>query len=328
MTLTQLRYITALAREGHFGRAAETCFVSQPTLSVAVRKLEDELGLALFERYSGRVAPTDVGRRIIEQADTVLAEANRIKELARAGQDQLSGELRIGAIFTVGPYVLPHVIPRLHKAAPAMPLVIEENYTHVLGEKLRQGELDVILISPPFSEHGICLWPVYDENFSILLPRQHRLSQRDSIPSSELAGENMLLLGDGHCFRDQVISACPECVGSDSRVRAARTTEGSSLETIRHMVASGLGVTVVPRTSLGRWSGLDEQNQLLCEKPFKGRAPRRQIALAWRRSFPRPDAIRALRDAILESGLDGVTNLGDSPAIDSETGKALKESEQ
>lgn len=324
MTLTQLRYITALAREGHFGRAAEACFVSQPTLSVAVRKLEDELGLALFERHSSRVVPTDVGRRIIAQADTVIAEANRVTELARAGQDQLSGELRIGAIFTVGPYVLPHIIPRLHEAAPDMPLIIEENYTHVLGEKLRQGELDVILISPPYSEHGIALWPVYEETFSILLPKNHRLCDRKKIPSAELAGENMLLLGDGHCFRDQVISACPECLGADSRVKPARTTEGSSLETIRHMVASGLGVTVVPRTSLGRWNGLQEQNHLLCERSFEGRAPRRQIALAWRRTFPRPDAIRLLRDVILASDLEGVSALADSPAIDSETGQAIE----
>ena len=324
MTLTQLRYITALAREGHFGHAAETCFVSQPTLSVAVRKLEEELGVSLFERQSARVVATDVGRRIIEQAERVLAESARLTELAKAGQDQLHGELRIGAIFTVGPYVLPHIIPGLHRQAPDMPLLIEENYTRVLSEKLRQGELDLILISPPFSEHGIHIWPVYEEDFSVLIPSEHRLADRDQIPASELAEENMLLLGDGHCFRDQVLSACPECLGTSSRRRSARTTEGSSLETIRHMVASGLGVTVVPQTSLGRWHGLGNGDQLLAEKPFSGRAPRRQIALAWRQTFPRPEAIEAVRQAILTAPLAGMRPLPDTPAIDSETGKKVE----
>ncbi len=323
MTLTQLRYIVALAREGHFGHAAERCFVSQPTLSVAVRKLEDQLGVALFERHSGRVVPTDVGRRIVSQAEKVIAEANRVTELARAGQDQLSGELRIGAIFTVAPYVLPHLIPRLHRAAPQMPLVIEENYTRVLAEKLRQGDLDVILISPPFSEPGINLWPVYEESFSILLPSGHRLQDQAEIPSRELAAENMLLLGDGHCFRDQVLSACPECMGNDDHKRPARTTEGSSLETIRHMVASGLGVTVVPRTSMGRWSGINEHGDLLLEKPFAGKPPRRQVALAWRQTFPRPEALAAVRDALLGSELEGVTFLPDTGPQDSESGKAV-----
>lgn len=323
MTLTQLRYIVALAREAHFGHAAERCFVSQPTLSVAVRKLEDQLGVALFERNAGRVVPTDVGRRIVAQAEKVLAEANRVTELALAGQDQLRGELRIGAIFTIAPYVLPHVIPHLHRIAPDMPLIIEENYTRVLAEKLRQGELDVILISPPFQEPGINLWPVYDEPFSVLLPSGHRLRDRQDIPSSELAEENMLLLGDGHCFRDQVLSACPECMGNDDRQRPARTTEGSSLETIRHMVASGLGVTVVPRTSMGRWAGFLEHGKLLLEKPFAGKPPRRQVALAWRETFPRPEAIIAVRDALLASELEGAEFLPHSKALDSESGKTV-----
>jgi len=323
MTLTQLRYITALAREGHFGHAAEVCYVSQPTLSVAVRKLEEELGVSLFERQSARVVPTDVGRRIIDQAERVLAESGRLAELAKAGQDPLHGELRIGAIFTVGPYVLPHIIPTLHQRAPEMPLLIEENYTHVLAEKLRHGELDLILISPPFSEPGIHLWPIYEEDFSVLIPSEHRLANRERIPARELADENMLLLGDGHCFRDQVLAACPECVGAKSRRRPARTTEGSSLETIRHMVASGLGVTVVPQTSLGRWHTLGNGQQLLAEKPFSGRAPKRQIALAWRHTFPRPEAVEAVRQAVLDAPLSGMRTLNDTPPIDSESGKKI-----
>jgi LysR family hydrogen peroxide-inducible transcriptional activator len=324
MTLTQLRYISALAREEHFGRAARTCFVSQPTLSVAVRKLEDELGLSLFERQSNRVVPTAAGRAILAQANRVLAEAARVKELAHAGQDQLAGELRIGAIFTVGPYVLPFVIPRLRRLAPNMPLVIEENYTHRLTERLRAGELDVIIAALPLNESAVITWPLYEEPFSVLLPIGHPLSRKKTVRAEDLSDQNMLLLGDGHCFRDQVLSACPECLGAESAVRPARATEGSSLETIRQMVASGLGVTVVPVTSMGRWAGVRSEGRLLTEKLFDGRSPQRTIALAWRGSFPRPDAIKTLRRAVLECHLRGVNYLDFQAPMDSETGNRIE----
>ena len=323
MTLTQLRYIVALAREGHFGRAARACFVSQPTLSVAVRKFEDELELMLFERHSNHVAPTDAGRRVIAQAEKVLEEANRVQELARAGRDQLKGELRIGAIFTVGPYVLPHVVPHLRELAPEMPLVIEENYTHRLGERLRRSELDAVLLSLPYAEQGICTWPVYEEDFSVLLPADHRLAKVETLQPGDLAGENMLLLGDGHCFRDQVLAACPECAPPVDTNRPARTTEGSSLETIGQMVASGLGVTVVPVTSTDRWRDMRDQERLIREKSFEGDPPRRTIAIAWRETFPRPRAIQALHRAVRAAGLDRVRYLEDAKPVDSDTGAPL-----
>lgn len=319
MTLTQLRYIVALAREGHFGRAARACFVSQPTLSVAVRKLEDELELALFERHSNHVAPTDAGRRVIAQAEKVLEEANRVQELARAGRDQLKGELRIGAIFTVGPYVLPHVVPHLRELAPEMPLVIEENYTHRLGERLRRSELDAVLLSLPYTEQGICTWPVYEEDFSVLLPADHPMADVEALAPEDLAGENMLLLGDGHCFRDQVLSACPQCAPSADDNRPARTTEGSSLETIGQMVASGLGVTVVPVTSTDRWRDMRDQKRLIREKPFAETPPRRTIAIAWRATFPRPRAIQVLHAAVRAADLARVRYQDTAVPVDSDT---------
>lgn len=310
MTLTELRYLVALDRERHFGRAAERCFVSQPTLSVAVRKLEDELGIALFERQRGEVGPTPIGRRIVEQARRVLDEAEQIKAIAAEGQDELSGRLRLGAIYTVGPYLLPRLVPALHRSAPKMPLLIEEGFTTELGAKLKRNELDLIILAAPFSVPGGAHWDLYDEPFVVAMSPQHPWAQQASIPSEELAGQQLLLLGPGHCFRDQVIAACPDCehVPLDGESFA-----GSSLETIRHMVASGLGVTVLPQTAV---RADRDEDQLLCIRPFSGRVPQRRIMLVWRKSFPRPAAVRAVRDAILESGLDGVSWLRDAAVND------------
>ncbi|HLU62663.1 MAG TPA: LysR substrate-binding domain-containing protein [Gammaproteobacteria bacterium] len=314
MTLTELRYIVAVARERHFGRAARACFVSQPTLSVGVKKLEEELGVVLFERRAGDVVVTPAGEPIIQQARRVLEEADRIRLLAQQGMDPLAGELRVGAIYTVGPYLLPYVVPELRKLAPAMPLIIEENYTARLRERLKNGELDVIIVAQPFHEQGVLTWDVYDEPFRIVVPAEHPWASRDAVRSSELEGENLLLLGEGHCFREQVIEACPECVSGEaaSGAPSRNNVEGTSLETIRQMVASGLGITVLPATSLD-YPLARHDRALLADIPFKGRAPHRVITLAWRRSFPRAEAVRALRDAILACELPAVSYL-DAPA--------------
>lgn len=311
MTLNELRYVVAVDREKHFGRAADQCFVSQPTLSVAVKKLEGELGIQLFERYPTEVVTTPAGARVIEQAQRTLEEAERVKSIARAGQNQLAGELRLGAIFTIGPYLLPHVIPRLRKLAPEMPLVIEENYTAVLRERLKRGEVDVIIISLPFTESGVITQAMYDEPFTVLLPVNHPLAKHKTIKSADLTDENLLLLGAGHCFRDQVLQACPECAGDSAdgkRGSLQNSIEGSSLETIRQMVASGLGVTVLPLTSAT--AGSQSQNELLAERPFATRkgqlVPTRTVALAWRKRFPRPQAVEALQQAIHESALPNI----------------------
>ncbi len=306
MTLTEFRYVVALDRERHFGRAAERCFVSQPTLSVALKKLEEQLGVTLFERQRGKVAPTEVGARIVAQARRVLEEAELIPELARAGQDALSGRLRLGAIYSVGPYLLPRVLPTLTARAPRMPLFIEENYTATLSRMLRHNEMDVIVISEPFSPQGVRRWALYDEPFVVVLPASHPWADEDSIPAQWLENEELLLLGPGHCFRDQVIAACPGC---DQSGEEEQPLAGSSVETVRHMVASGLGITVLPQTAV---LNRDESNALLAIRPFRGTPPTRRIALAWRRSYPRMEAVNTLREAILDCGLPGIAPLPDA----------------
>lgn len=301
MTLTELRYIVAVARERHFGRAAEACHVSQPTLSVAVKKLEEELGVALFERSRGEISVTPVGEQVVAQAQRTLEAADAVILAARQGQDPLSGPLRLGAIFTIAPYLMPHLIPILRESAPRMPLVIEENYTARLAERLKQGDLDAIIISLPFEEPGIVTLPLYDEPFVAVLPAGHPWSQREALSLDEMASENLLLLGSGHCFRDQVLELCPNChrtVTSDHSIQ--RTVEGSSLETIRHMVASGMGITILPCTA----AGADRYAQrLLTIRRFSAPVPSRRVALAWRVSFPRPKAIEAVRQAVLDADL-------------------------
>ncbi len=300
MTLTELRYLINLDQERHFGRAAERSFVSQPTLSLALKKLEDELCLLLFERLRNEARPTAAGARIIAQARRVLAEAQVIKELAREGQDELAGPLRLGAIYTVGPYLLPRLVPALRKAAPKMPLMIEENFTSVLLEQLRNHALDVALLALPIRDEQLLAWPLYEESFVVLMPRAHPLQKLKQVPAKKLAGEPLLLLGPGHCFRDQVVSACPKCVEPDDGV--ARPITGSSLETIRQMVASGLGLTVLPLSSVENRPA----DALLAYRPFVPPAPSRQIALVWRRGFPRSKAVTALRQAVKNCGLRGV----------------------
>lgn len=306
MTLNELRYIVAVARERHFGHAAEACFVSQPTLSVAVKKLEDELGLPLFERSKNEVTVTASGEAVIAQAQRVLEQAEQLKQLASQGRDPLNGTLRLGAIYTIAPYVLPQLIPRLRRMAPNMPLLIEENFTAQLTERLKQGDLDVIVISLPYDEAGVRTLPLYEEPFDVLLPAGHAWEALEQIDAKTLAEGNLLLLGAGHCFRDQVLAMCPGCSRSAARGSMQKTLEGGSLETIRHMVASGAGVTVLPRTSIE--ANRHERN-LLVVKPFAAPVPTRRVALAWRTSFPRPQAVQAIAQAVQACKLPGVESL-------------------
>jgi LysR family hydrogen peroxide-inducible transcriptional activator len=300
MTLTELRYLVNLERERHFGRAAERSFVSQPTLSVAVKKLEDELGVILFERTRNEVKATDVGARIVTQAKRVLAEAARVDELAREGKDELAGTLRLGAIYTIGPYLLPNLVPKLRIGAPNMPLVIEENFTSRLLEQLRENALDVAILALPVDLNGLAAWPLYEEAFVAVVPEGHRWAELPGLPMAQLAEEHLLLLGAGHCFRDQVIDACPNCVDAESQ--GSRSLSGSSLETIRYMVASGLGVTVAPNAALEN----GQQTAGLCTVPLTEPRPSRQVGLVFRRGFPRMAALKVLQTAVMESGLRGV----------------------
>lgn len=305
MTLTELRYIVTLAQEQHFGRAAERCHVSQPTLSIAVKKLEEELDTAIFERTKTRVYPTPLGQKIVSQAQKVLEQSATIKDIASEGKNQLVSPLHIGAIFTVGPYLFPRLLPELQVLAKEMPLYVEETYTATLRRRIRQGDLDAILVALPFTEADVVTQPLYEEDFVILLDKSHPLGAYQSLTPDQLTGCNVLLLGEGHCFRDQVLEACPNLKPSidDPTGKIRTAAEGSSLETLKYMVASGLGITILPRSAALEGQYAD----LLITRPFKDPAPTRTVALAWRASFPRLKAIDALRSSIDNCKLDKLT---------------------
>ncbi len=305
MTLTELRYIVAVARERHFGRAAEACFVSQPTLSVAIKKLEDELDCKIFERGSSEVSVTPLGDEIVRQAQAVIEQAQSIKEIAKRGKDPLAGPLRLGIIYTIGPYLLPDLVKHTIEMFPQMPLMLQEHFTVKLLEMLRTGELDCAIMAEPFPDTGLAIAPLYDEPFVVACPATHALARRKSVSSEELKKETMLLLGTGHCFRDHVLEVCPEFARFSSDAEGIRKSfEGSSLETIKHMVASGMGLTVVPQLSVPK----EPQTHVRYVK-FSDPVPTRRVVLAWRRTFTRYEAIAALRNAIYACELAGVTRL-------------------
>jgi LysR family hydrogen peroxide-inducible transcriptional activator len=315
MTLTELKYIVAVAREKHFGRAAEACFVAQPTLSVAIKKLEDELGVIIFERGGSEISVTPLGTQIITQAEHVLEQTAAIKEIAKLNKDPLSGPLRLGIIYTIGPYLLPPLIKTMIDTVPQMPLILQENLTQRLIELLRQGELDAAIMALPFPDQGLNVQALYDEEFVVALPAQHHWADRTEITAQDLKSETMLLLGNGHCFRDQVLEVCPEMSRfSTNGDGIARSFEGSSLETIRHMVASGIGITVLPKSSIPK---LVTQDGLVRYIPFVKPIPDRRVVIAWRKSFTRTAAIEAVRQAILRCGLGGVTMLPDATIMES-----------
>jgi LysR family transcriptional regulator, hydrogen peroxide-inducible genes activator len=320
MTLTELKYIVAVARERHFGRAAEACFVSQPTLSVAIKKLEDELNVQIFERGTSEVSVTPIGEQIVAQAQRVLEQTLAIKEIAKQGKDPLVGPLRLGVIYTIGPYLLPTLVKQMIDTYPQMPLMLQENYTLKLIELLKQGEIDAAIMALPFPETGLMVRPLYDEPFVVAVPAGHHWESRAFIDADDLKQETMLLLGSGHCFRDHVLGVCPELMRfSQNSDGIQKTFEGSSLETIRHMVASGVGITVLPRTSLPAASMLADGSAaktdvgLLRYVPFREPVPDRRVVMVWRKSFTRLPAIEAIFDAVIACNMPGVKRL-DLPA--------------
>ena len=305
MTLTELRYIVAVARERHFGRAAEACFVSQPTLSVAIKKLEEELEVKIFERGASEVSVTALGEALVRQAQVVIEQAQSLREMARHGQNPLAGPLRLGIIYTIGPYLLPELTRQVIERTPQMPLILQENFTARLLEMLRAGELDCAIMAEPFPDTGLAVAPLYDEPFMVAVPRTHPLAKRKRISAEELKQETMLLLGTGHCFRDHVLEVCPEYARFSSEAEGIRKSfEGSSLETIKYMVAAGMGVTVVPQLSVPA-----EKQPHIVYVPFAAPVPTRRVVLAWRRSFTRYEAIAALRNSIYACALHGVFRL-------------------
>ena len=318
MTLTELKYIVAVARERHFGKAAEACFVSQPTLSVAVKKLEEELDVKLFERSANEVSVTALGEEIVRQAQSVLEQAAHIKDIAKRGKDPLAGPLRLGVIYTIAPYILPDLVRQVIQRTPQMPLMLQENFTVKLMEMLRAGEIDCAILAEPFPDTGLAVAPLYDEPFFAAVPMSHPLAQQDTVTTEALKKETMLLLGSGHCFRDHVLEVCPEFARFASDAEGIRKSfEGSSLETIKHMVAAGMGITLVPRLSVPKEALASKAKRQ--EDPYvkylevldgpKGEPPTRRVVLAWRRSFTRYEAIAALRNAIYGCELPGVQRL-------------------
>jgi len=331
MTLTELKYIVAVAREKHFGRGAEACHVSQPTLSVAIKKLEEELQVKLFERNANEITVTPLGLEIVRQAQSVLEQADSIREIAKRGKDPLAGALRLGIIYTIGPYLLPDLVRQNITLSPQMPLMLQENFTVKLLEELRTGEIDCAILAEPFPDTNLAIAPLYDEPFVAAVPSDHPLAARSSITAEELKQQTMLLLGNGHCFRDHVLEVCPEFARFSSGTEGiSKSFEGSSLETIKHMVAAGMGVTLVPRLSVpkGELAALgssakkrkgakavttkgapSDEPSFIRYLPFEGHVPTRRVVLAWRRSFTRYEAIAALRNAIYACELPGVTRL-------------------
>ncbi len=290
MTLSELRFVVAVAKERNFRRASEKCFVSQPALSLAIKKLEEDLGVLIFERSRTDVSPTPIGEQIIEQAIRAIEEVAHIREIAKQGDDQLGGAFRLGLIYSVGPYLLPEIIPILRNTAPEMPLEIEENLTAHLESQLKSGVIDAAIVALPFEAAGIKTMPLYDEKYVVMLPVAHPWANRTSIKAAELADQNVLLLNSGHCYSHQVLQACPDLS------RKGQMLQGNSLETIRNMVASNLGITVLP------CSAATERyvNPLVKVIPFASPVPVRRIALAWRKSYARELAVNCLADAIKE----------------------------
>ena len=327
MTLTELKYIVAVAREKHFGKGADACHVSQPTLSVAIKKLEEELQVKLFERNANEITVTPLGEEIIRQAQSVLEQADNIRDIAKRGKDPLAGALRLGVIHTIGPYLLPDLVRQMIAHTPQMPLILQENFTVRLLEELRNGEIDCAILAEPFPDTNLAIAPLYDEPFMAAVPSGHALASRSSVTAEEMKKETMLLLGNGHCFRDHVLEVCPEFARfSSSADGISKSFEGSSLETIKYMVAAGMGITLVPRLGVPKEALIEQAAMKKASKtkvnklasaqpsfikylPFKGHIPSRRVVLAWRRSFTRYEAIAALRNAIYACELPGVTRL-------------------
>ena len=302
MTLSEFRYIVAVARELHFGRAAERCFVSQPTLSVAVKKLEDELGVKLFERHQHEVTITPIGQAIIKQAELILNETNNLKEIAEQNRNELSGELKLGVIYTIGPYLIPKLIPLINKQESELTLIIEEDFTANLAKKLKAGEIDVAILARPFDEPGLVTELLYKEPFMVALPSGHPLSKKKKLNADDLLDDTMFLLKAGNCFRDQVIKLCPSCIsGSNGNRKIQRTLESSSIETIRQMVAAGVGITILPSLSVDNKSGL---RGLLEYRPFNKPVPYREIVIAHRKSYPRMKVVQLIRDTVASCKLE------------------------
>jgi LysR family transcriptional regulator, hydrogen peroxide-inducible genes activator len=290
MNLKDLKYLVALADTGHFGRAAQRTFVSQPTLSAQLKKLEEYLGVKLVERHPKNVQLTEVGRQIVARARRMLSEGDEIVALARNNTDPLSGKLKVALIPTIGPYLLPRVMQKLRKALPQLGLMLYEHQTEELLKRLREGEIDLGILALPVDLDGLESRRLYREEFTVALPSDNPLAQKPSIKAADLKGQTLLLLEDGHCLRDQALEVC-----SRIDVREAEDFRATSLETLRHMVVAGLGVTLMPELAVE--SPFGSQRGLVIRQ-FAKPAPARTVGAVWRKSTTRGAAIEAVCDII------------------------------
>jgi LysR family transcriptional regulator, hydrogen peroxide-inducible genes activator len=290
MNLKDLKYLVALADTGHFGRAAERTFVSQPTLSAQLKKLEEYLGVKLVERHPKHVQLTDVGKQIVARARRMLNEGDEIIALARHNTDPLAGKLKVALIPTIGPYLLPRVMQKLRKALPQLGLMLYEYQTEELLRRLKDGELDLGIAALPVEQDGLETRELYKEEFTVALPNSNPLAQKTSIRISDLKGQTLLLLEDGHCLRDQALEVC-----SRVDIREAEDFRATSLETLRHMVVAGLGVTLMPELAVESPFG---SQRGLTIRQFTKPAPTRTVGAVWRKSSTRVEAIGGVCDVI------------------------------
>ena len=290
MNLRDLDYVVALADLGHFGEAAQRCNVSQPTLSMQVRKLEEELGVALFERGARRATPTRAGLAVIAQARLVLEQLRRLREIAHTAGEPLGGILKLGVIPTSGPYLLPHILPAVKQRWPELQLHLREARTGQLIERLHRSEIDAAILSPPFDERGLAAADLGEEPFLIALPPGHRLARRDVLTPGELAGETVLTLEDGHCLRAQA-AATARAMGLQTHAEI----EATSVESLRQMVSVGVGCAIIPAFA-GR--GPFAQGADIALRRLRAEPSSRRLSLVWRRSWPRPDAMAELAEAL------------------------------
>jgi LysR family hydrogen peroxide-inducible transcriptional activator len=290
MNLKDLKYLVALADTGHFGRAAERTFVSQPTLSAQLKKLEQYLGVKLVERHPKNVQLTDVGKQVVARARRMLNEGDEIIALARNNTDPLAGKLKVALIPTVGPYLLPRVMQKIRKSLPNLGLMLYERQTEDLLKRLRDGELDLGIVALPVELEGLEARALYQEDFTVALPNSSPLAQKSSIKIADLKGQTLLLLEDGHCLRDQALEVCNRV-----DIREAEDFRASSLETLRHMVVAGLGVTLMPELAVESPFG---SQRGLTIRQFAKPAPSRTVGAVWRKSSTRAAAIGAVCDVV------------------------------
>lgn len=282
MNIRDLKYLVALKEHGHFGKAADACFVSQPALSMQIKKLEEFLGVQLLERTNKSVMFTAIGESMLDRARLILQEADTMKSLAREAADPLGGELQLGIFPTLAPYLLPHVMPKLTKKFPRLSMFLLEEKTGVLLQKLQQGKVDAAIIALPVHDNSLVTVPLFEEEFFLAVPGKHKLAKRKIIKSEDIADQTLMLLEEGHCLREQALSFC-------YRINAAENQcfRATSLETLRHMVASGLGMTLMPRLACQAKDGVTYI-------PFRSPKPSRTIGLVWRATAAKQQAVKEI----------------------------------